>query len=96
MEDFLGHLCSLRTILSTNDVCAESNYEKIFKFSVTLTNLHPKSNPLGSDESEWYHNYRKRMVAVSIDVQNKRSESLLLEKTKTETVSGISMSELMM
>ena len=50
----------------------ESNYDMIFRCCLALKNVHVRQNPLRADDSDWYNQYRNRLLAIGEEKKKKR------------------------
>ena len=64
MENYFGRMGNLWGVISLKYKWNESNYDMIFRCCLALTNVHVRHNPLRADDSDWYNQYRNRLLAI--------------------------------
>lgn len=72
VENYFGRLCSLWAIAATKYRWAESNYDKLFRLCVALTNQHIRWHPLRQEDHATFQRYKNRQYSIGAEIARKR------------------------
>lgn len=72
VENCFGLLCKLLTVMCSKYRWAESSYDSIFKFSISLKNIHVIWHPVLDEEGEHFKRYKNRLYSIGESIVTRR------------------------
>lgn len=75
VENFFGHLCGNRNVLSSKYRWAENCYDVIFRLCLGMNNLYVKWHPLRADDLDRFQRFKNRQYSIGEGICQKRRKS---------------------